>query len=152
MESLQHTLPQLSWADKIAYLAYKLSSTSGVKPEDMPVKHLFVPGRYIREFTLPADFLFIGRVHRQGHIILLCEGKAKLFLDQNVFTVHQGPDAVMSAAGYQTVAHTLTEVRVRTIHPNPENLQDVQELEERFFGPIQPVLDRGEQIMQGLLS
>lgn len=145
MESLQPILrlPDLAWKDKIDYLAWRMRLDGGKGPEATPVRHLFLPGRYIREMDLPAGHLFIGRVHRKGHIMLLCEGVVHLITEHS-FTVYTGPDAVMSTPGYQTVCQIIRSSRVRTIHPNPGEERDTEKLEREIFEPVEPALERGK--------
>jgi hypothetical protein len=141
--------PELSWEDKIAYLAYKISQRGGIKPGDLEIRHIFEPGRYIREFDLPADFVFIGRVHRKGHLIELLRGEAKLITPRGN-SLHRAIDRMVTPAGFQTVAYTITPVLCRTIHENPFELRDIAELEDEFFEPVQPVLAKGQGVQEQL--
>ena len=154
-ESLLAIPPQandLPWQDKIAYLAWKLrESGKGVGPESIPLNHRFEPGRYVREMALPAGVVFIGRAHKKGHIVLLVSGTARL-ITCGGFTVHTGPDAMMSQPGFAMVAYTQTPVIARTIHPNPSGSRDIEALEEEFFEPAEALLSRGEQVSKGLLT
>jgi hypothetical protein len=153
MESLlaiPHRL-DLSWADKVAYLAYKISQNGGAKAEDIEVKHIFQKGLYIREFQLPEKIVFIGRVHTKGHVVELLYGSVNLLTEQGT-KAYSAIDRISTPPGFQSVVYTLTPCLVRTLHDNPSECRDVLELENEFFGPIQPVLDRGEQVTQELQS
>lgn len=141
--------PELPWNDKIAYLAWKISQNGGVKAEDLEVRHIFKKGLYIREFSLPAKFIFIGRVHRKGHIVELLEGKINVITEQGTTTYSAG-NSIRTPAGFQTVAYTLEPCLVRSIHENPLESRNVEELEDEFFEPVQPVLARGQGIQERL--
>jgi hypothetical protein len=141
--------PDLSWSDKVAYLAWKISQNGGAKSDDFEVKHIFEKGIYIREFELPEKFVFIGRVHRKGHMVELLYGSANLITERGSKT-YSAIDRIKTPAGFQTVAYTLTPCIVRSVHENPSESRDILELENEFFGPVQPILDRGSQVMQSL--
>lgn len=132
----------LSWSDKLAYLTHKFLT---LEQTDCNITHRFEPGLYIREMRMPAGTLFIGRIHRHGHEVQLLSGVVvhlheghRIFLDK--------PVSVQTHPGYQMAAFALTEVTARSIHPNPTDSTDVQELEDEYFGPVQHLIDRGRQI------
>jgi hypothetical protein len=151
MESLQPTPPRpdLPWADKIAYIAWTMRQNGGYKVEDFEVRHIFQPGRYIREFELPADFLFIGRVHRKGHLVELLSGSLKLITERGS-TVYSAIDRMVTAPGFQTVLRTFTPIVARCVLANPNELRDIDELEDEFFEPAETVLVRGQGIQEQL--
>lgn len=144
-------IPELSWSDKVAYLAWKISQNGGMKPEEIEVRHIFEKGLYIREFELPQDFIFIGRIHRKGHLVELLKGKIQVRTETAVMTF-SAIDRIHTAAGSQIVAYTLAPCLVRSVHVNEFELRDVEELEDMYFEPVQPVLLRGQRIQQELLT
>lgn len=140
--------PNLSWADKVAYLAYEMSQEAA---EAVTVRHIFVKGFYIREIALSADVVFVGRVHIKGHRMDLLYGALELIIEKAT-VLYKAPDSIQSEPGYQTVLHTLTPCICRTVHENPNELRDVSVLEAEFFEPAGPVLERGAQVVQELLQ
>lgn len=154
MESLPLTLPlpNISWEDQVAYMAWKLKCSPG--HSEVPVVHIFEPGVYIREMRLPAEILFIGRPHTKGHFLELISGEAYLFGPCGAVKF-EAPYALMTEPGAQAVARTITPCLVRTIHKNPGNSHNIAELELEAFLPAESVLARGEQIerkLRGLLT
>lgn len=143
-------LPTLPWAEKIAYLAWKISQNGGMKADELEVRHIFKKGLYVREFNLPAHFIFIGRVHRKGHVVELLEGKANVITEQGTTTYSAG-NSIRTPPGFQTVAYTLEPCLVRSVHENPAESRNVEELEDEFFEPIQPVLSQGQSIQERLI-
>jgi hypothetical protein len=142
--------PDVSWADKIAYLGYEIRQRAG-SVNEMPVRHLFRKGEYIREVVLPAGIVFIGKVHRQGHVVELLHGEVELITEQGA-TLHKGPDSMTTAPGFQTVFRTITPIVGRTIHPNPGELRDINVLEAEIFEPENLISERGKRIAQELLE
>lgn len=140
--------PDLSWADKLAYLAYEMSQEAAAA---VTVRHIFVKGLYIREIALSADVVLVGRVHVKGHRMDLMYGALDL-ITETATVLHKAPDSMFSESGYQTVLHTLTPCICRTVHLNPSEVRDVSVLESEFFEPAGPVLERGAQVVQELLK
>lgn len=138
----------LTWAQKLAYLAYKLHDPKA--SEVCPVTHFFEHGNYIRTMFIPKGQLFIGRVHRYGHIVKLISGKAFL-IEEAGKQLKEAPTEMLTKPGYQTVAYTLSDVVAQTVHPNPDELRDVQGLEDDIFESAESVMLRGKQVAEQLL-
>ena len=133
----------LSWSDKLSYLVHKFLT---MEQTDCNITHRFEPGFYIREMCMPAGTLFIGRIHRRGHEVQLLSGAVIHFHDENSKILLDKPVSVHTHPGYQMVAYALTEVTARSIHPNPDESRDIEELEDQYFGAVQHLVDRGRQI------
>lgn len=138
-------VPGLTWADKIAYLAYTLSNDT-----ECPLTHLFDKGWYIREIRVPARTVFIGRPHVDGHICKLIKGEV-LHITEDHRTFRCAPYQMLTTKGYQMVFYTYTDVVGRTMHPNLDDCRDVTTLEERIFESREGVLLRGKTIADNLL-
>ena len=138
--------PELSWAEKLAYLTYQFYSETQIS---CPVEHIFTPGFYIREMRIPAHTLFIGRPHRHGHLVMLVEGKV-LWIDEHFKKTVTAPFEVKTSVGYQAVFLALTDVVGKTIHPNPTDSKDVEALELEAFHPVQELLKTGETLFKRL--
>jgi hypothetical protein len=149
LSQLIQLLPSWSWKEKVAYLAWKLREKGGTG--EMPVRHLFEEGRYIREMIIPAEFLFIGRVHKVGHLVQLLKGEVQLiFPDRSERRV--APDEMHTVPGFQTVFFTLTPVIGRTVHPNDDGLRNIDVLEDEIFERPEGVLALGERLSQEMLA
>lgn len=138
-----------SWAEKLAYLTYRLRPLADVPSEEScPVEHIFEPGMYIREMRIPADMLFIGRPHRHGHRCQLLSGSVLHITEDNAPTGVQrdAPFEVTTTPGTQMVLKTLTEVVGRTYHPNPTESRDIEALEADAFHPLEEMLQLGKTI------
>jgi hypothetical protein len=138
-------VPGLTWADKLAYLGYALQND-----ESCPIEHIFEKGWYIREITIPAERVFIGRPHTHGHICKLIRGKV-MHITEESRRILEAPFTLVSTVGYQVVIYTYTEVVGRTYHPNPEELRDVELLESQIFTPTSDLIERGKVVAR-LLS
>jgi hypothetical protein len=135
-------IPGLTWADKLAYLGYTLQND-----ETCPLTHQFEKGWYVREITIPAERVFIGRPHTHGHICKLVRGKI-MHITEDARVIREAPYTLHSLPGYQVVLYSYTEVVGRTYHPNPDELRNVTVLENQIFMPLPKVLERGKTIAE----
>ena len=135
-------LKELSWSDKIAYLAYKFKPVEATLP---PIEHRFEDGWYIRVFRLPAGIVFIGRSHNQGHICKLIQGKLGIMHELGT-KYYEAPSSLHTKPGYQMVLYSMTEILAETRHPNPDNGRNIDQLENEIFGSVEAVLEHGRII------
>jgi hypothetical protein len=140
---------RLSWKEKVCVLSYQ--SLQQLDQVECPVAHIFLKEMYVREQRLPAGALITGREHIHGHRLDLIEGEAMLFAPdgQKKFTAFA---SIHTKPGFHAVAYTLTPVVARTYHPNPDELRNVEDLENAWFGPAEPMIEQGRVLSQGLLT
>jgi hypothetical protein len=146
--------PELSWGDRIALFAYKISQQQGAKTSEddaYNLKHMFRGEWYVREMELPGGFVFVGRIHKQGHMVKLLEGSASV-RTEFALRRHYAPDTIHTVPGFQMVAYAHTNILAQSWHFNPQGIRDISELEDEFFGNPSAVLQRGEQLAQEKLS
>ena|SRR6267378_5131410 len=135
----------LTWQEKAAYLSWRVSQ---LPQAPMPVTHLFEGGQYIREMLIPAQTVFLGRVHRVGHQLQLLEGEVILCLPTG--PVHKrAPECMQTCAGFQAIAFTLTDVRVRSLHPDTGE-RDIPTLEASLADSADAQIAWGASIQQRL--
>lgn len=141
----------LTWKEKLAYLGFKFAGASE-DPERIKLKHIFEPGMYIREMTIPAEMLFIGRPHLLGHRCELVSGRI-LLITENAKTHMEAPAELWSKPGYMMCLYTKTDMVGRTYHPIPDygdkahyGTHAIAMLEETIFGPIDELLALGESV------
>ena len=135
----------LTWPEKVAYLAARFQGITDMGKDDCPVTHSFVPGFYVREMLIPADTLFIGRAHRHGHRCELVSGSI-VHIAEDGEVVRDAPFEVTTQPGYQMVLRALTDVIGRTYHPNPTESRDLTALEADAFHPAEEVFSLGRDV------
>lgn len=137
----------LSWKDKVCLLTYQ--SLNNLEQVETPLEHIFEPGIYIREMKIPKGTLLTGREHIWGHKVELCQGSALLFAPDGTHRF-EAPASIDSRPGFHAVVYMLTDVVSRTVHPNPDELRDIDALEALWFGPADPVIERGRILFEQL--
>lgn len=144
----------LTWKEKLAYLGFKFAAASEGDNARITLKHIFEPGVYIREMTIPAEMLFIGRPHLIGHRCELVSGRI-LLITQDAKTHMEAPAELWSKPGYMMCLYSKTEVIGRTYHPfetltvdGARFSQNARLLEEQIFGAIDELVALGEKVRQ----
>ncbi len=140
-------LPAMPWKYKLAYLIAKFHTD--FDQTDCPVQHSFTKGKYIREMRIPAGTLFIGRTHLNGHVVQLVSGSVVNISEDGKREI-EAPYEFHSHPGYQATFYAITDVIGRTVHENPEDLRDVQALEDRDFEQLDVILARGKMVAEQL--
>jgi hypothetical protein len=138
-------LPQLSWPEKLAYLAFKFHSLPQV---ECPLEHSFEDENYIRRIAIPKGTLFVGRVHRLGHVVELLSGSV-IHVREHCRKLVQAPFSMTTSPGDQVCAWALTDITARTLHP-AGGCSDIEELERVFFESTQSLCEAGEKVDQQL--
>lgn len=137
-------LPEhLTWNEKVAYLAHQFLT---MEQTACPVTHRLEQGLYIREMQIPADTLFIGRVHRHGHVCQLLKGSVILIHGEHYREAFKAPSEIMTKPGYQMVVYAVTDVLAQTIHPNPNDERDYSKLEADIFETVESVKELGSRL------
>jgi hypothetical protein len=100
-----------------------------------PLRHIFAPGVYCREITLPKDAVLVGKIHRERHLNFISRGRVKVFTEHGGLEELTGPMTMVSEPGTKRTVHVLEETVWTTIHHNPDDLTDLEELEELVIAP-----------------
>lgn len=95
---------------------------------ELPVQHNFSDGVYAREAFLPAGSMTVGKIHRHGHLNIISKGKVAVLTEFGV-NILVGPITFKSEPGTKRVVKALEDTQWTTIHLNPTNTQDLEELE-----------------------
>jgi hypothetical protein len=105
-------------------------------PVDVPVEHIFSGGVYIRQVTIPAGTMVMGKRHRYETCNMLLKGTMSVFVDENhppvTMTV---PMMFTTPPGTKKFAYCVDEVVFINIIPT--NLTDPEEIEKEFIIPEQ---------------
>lgn len=126
-----------TWSDKIR--------SAVVAAGDMPqvectLKHFFLPGLYLREITMPAGSVIIGKIHRTEHFNIIQRGRLRIASPAGVEEL--GPCTFVSKPGVQKVLHILEETVWTTVHVTNE--MSLAALEQELIVPDEcyPLINR----------
>lgn len=107
-----------------------------------PLEHQFSDGIYVRKIFIPKGTVMTGRIHKHEHPNFLMMGKVKVITERDGGEILTGPLDMISPAGTKRVLLTLTDVVWITVHPNPENITNTDELEKMIAVDTYEELDR----------
>ena len=93
----------------------------------LPVRHLFAPGAYAREMSLPAGFWAIGKIHKHAHLSFITKGRIAVLTEDGpvVFTA---PYTFVSTPLTKRVVLSLEDTIWTTVHITDET--DLEKIEE----------------------
>jgi len=111
--------------------------------------HFFAPGMYLRELTVPAGMLLVGKTHRHAHFLVVTKGRAEVISEFGRTVVEPGHVSV-SQAGVKRVVLALEDTQFITVHLNPSDTQDLTVVEAEHIEP--EVLELGASPVQGELQ
>lgn len=98
---------------------------------DLPIKHKFADQVYLREMTIKKGMVVVGAIHNHLHIFFLLKGHLTLS-DKDSVEDYQAPCYVISKPGIQRAVYANEDSIVVNIHKNPDNIEDVDELEKKL--------------------
>lgn len=124
---METQLETRSQQDAIRSLAFALAEGPTVEIE--PV-HRFAPGLYVRELTVPAGCVIVGKVHKHESVNILVKGSALLACDGRVEKV-SAPLTFVSGPGRQKAAYVLEDMTWINVHPTQET--DLVKIEAEFI-------------------
>lgn len=121
--------------------------------EVCPLKHSFCDGIYVREIRIPAGMTLTGKIHLHSHPNFLMQGEVEVYTEYGGIEYLQAPLAMISKAGTKRIVRTISECVWITVHHNPTNTQDLNELEkiviadsydeyEKFIAGTKPFYNR----------
>lgn len=121
--------------DKIEY------ELSTLPVAEIPLTHIFTEGLYIRQAYAPAGSMFTTVHHNTEHPFILISGTTKVVSNDEASSI-TGPFMGITKKGTRRLVHAITDAMYLTIHANPENLTDPDEIIRRITIPVEnPLMD-----------
>lgn len=94
--------------------------------------HTFSDGVYAREAFLPKGTRVIGKIHKHGHLNIISRGVVTVWTEWGKETF-VAPYTFTSKPGTKRVVLAHTDTIWTTIHLNPSNTRDLNQLEESII-------------------
>ena len=113
--------------------------------------HRFAPGMYMRELTVPAGMLIVGKTHRHDHFLMVMSGKAEVVSEFGREIVEAGHIS-MSKAGVKRIVLAIEDTRFITIHHNASDSQDLEVVEAEHIVPDIDELANCQAFIEGETS
>ncbi len=119
--------------ERIQSLETAMNNTPGVELGDnpkCPLKHSFADGIYVREIFIPKGWLIVGKIHKHTHPNFLMSGEVSVVTESGGIERIKGPRSMISPAVTKRALYAHTDLVWITVHANPDNLTDLNELED----------------------
>lgn len=93
----------------------------------LPVRHIFAPGAYAREMSLPAGYWAIGKIHKHAHLSFITKGRIAVLTEDGP-VVYTAPYTFVSTPLTKRVVLSLEDTIWTTVHITDEtNLEKIEE-------------------------
>lgn len=96
--------------------------------------HRFAEGLYCRELTMPADTVWLSRVHKHENFTFVMTGECSVVTEKGLVRI-KAPYFQRTEAGTQRVLHIHEESTWVTVHAMPDGMTEytpIEEIEEYF--------------------
>lgn len=97
-----------------------------------PVRHVFAPGCYAREMTIPEGQVIIGKIHKHEHVNVISMGRVQV-LSEFGMEYREAPCTFVSQPGIKRVVYALETTVWTTIHITDET--DLAKIEAEIIAP-----------------
>tara|TARA_R110000744_G_scaffold285648_1_gene396983 strand:- start:85 stop:561 length:477 start_codon:yes stop_codon:yes gene_type:complete len=102
-----------------------------VHSNKFPMKHAFADGIYVREMLMNKDSAVVGAIHKHLHVWFLLTGHL-VVVTEDFKEEYIAPCYVVAKPGSKRLIYAVEESRFVNIHKNPDNTQDLKELEKNI--------------------
>ncbi len=95
-----------------------------------PLKHIFVPGMYIRQITMPKGALLTSKIHKAEHPYFVLKGDVSVLTEKGVIRI-KAPFVDITPAGTKRLLYIHEETVWITVHRTDKT--DLKEIEEEVI-------------------
>ena len=89
-------------------------------------------GLYVREIFCEKDYLGFTVIHNTANPLFLMKGKVAFASEDGVEEL-TAPTFILTKPGTKRVCYWLEDSVIITVHPNPDGLTDLDEIENKMF-------------------
>ena len=100
---------------------------------DCKEKHYFGPGLYVREVTMPAGAVIVGKPHKTEHLCVMLQGHMRVKGEDGEVVELKAPTTFVAKPG-RKVAYILETVVFQNIFATEET--DIEKLEHMFIDTL----------------
>jgi hypothetical protein len=98
---------------------------------DIPIRHYFAPGLYLREMRMPAGAIITGKIHKTEHYCILSQGSVTLVTENGREQV-SAPAVIHSTPGAKRAIHAHRDTVWVNVHHNPTDERDLDKIDDIF--------------------
>lgn len=102
--------------------------------------HFFAPGIYLRTLFIPKGHVVVGKIHKQDTLNILLKGKISVVTSNGEEMLAEAPFIFVAKPGQKT-GYAITDVWYASIHPNKNDIMNIEQLEAQFTVPTHDALE-----------
>jgi hypothetical protein len=118
--------------DFIEKVEFNENGNKVLHPSWVKYKHRFTKDLYIREMYCPKDRICFSVIHKKSNPLFLLSGKLAISSEDGVKELI-GPTYVLTEPGTKRVILVLEDIKVVTVHPNPDGINNLDKIEKQLF-------------------
>ena len=122
--TIEGKTPQEMRNSIFALEAYMLKMPHSVT--ELPLKHYFSHGIYMREISIPAGMVITGKIHLTGHLSILSKGDVTVWTDEGMKRL-KASSVIQSKPGIKRVIYAHEDSVWITVHHTFEKCPDTIE-------------------------
>ena len=103
-----------------------------VYPNQTKYNHYFSDGLYVREMFCEKDYLGFTIIHNTANPLFLMKGKVAFSSEDGVEEL-TAPTFILTKPGTKRICYCIEDSVIVTVHPNPDGLTDLEEIEKKMF-------------------
>lgn len=112
------------------------------KLTDCPLSHVFTPGLYSREITIPAENIVVSEKHLSRHQFVVLKGVVSVWTEKEGWIILQEGYKGVTEPGTQRILITAMETKWVTFHANPKGFTTADEIYDDIIDKrINPFLE-----------
>ncbi len=128
--------------------------------DSYPLKHTFCGGLYVREISIPAGHIVMGKIHKYDHPHFITKGRVTIFSEENGIEELSAGCTMKSMAGIKRFLVTHEDTVWTTLHITDETVPEaaVDSLTVKNYSELGlevcslPQLSQPQPVMQGKLK
>lgn len=109
------------------------SALEKMEQVETPLTHLFTPGLYAREISVPAGTVIVTKIHKTEHPFVMLTGAARVWTEEDGIVPLKAPYVGVTKPGTRRVLYVTEDCRWITFHATKET--DLEKIERVLIQP-----------------
>lgn len=115
--------------------------------DPFPLEHSFAPGLYARQVTCPAGAIIVTKLHKTEHFIFMLKGRVQVVTEDGPVEI-VAPCMFRNPIGVKRAVHVLEETVWINVMANPDELTDMDAIEDRYIAKSYTELGMDEPVKE----
>jgi hypothetical protein len=140
--SLRYSVDDISMREKVAALETAMRQFPQL---DLPPRHTFIQGVYIRELAVPKGAIVVGKLHKQEHVFILSAGDVTVLTERGIERL-RAPYQMTCGAGAKRAFYAHEDTVMLTVHRTDET--DLEKIEAQLIANDYAELELTQEFLE----